>query len=113
PIDRLYENELFVDRYGFESALSSVYNSLGSNALYGRELKFGFLETLVGSYNNITATGHRYYRHNRHEYTFPATQSSINGIWSGFYNSINQLNIILNNVDNISTDPYHDLVKGE
>jgi hypothetical protein len=113
PIDQVYENELFKDRYGFETALSSVYYLLGTDPLYGKEMRYGFLETLVGNYNTITATGHTYYRHNRHEYSFPAPKASISAIWSNMYSGINQLNIILHNLDNIDGDPFQNMIKGE
>lgn len=113
PVDRLYENDLFNDRYGFETSLSAVYSTLGGTSMYGKELSYGFMETLVGSYNNLTATGHTYYRDNRYEYSFAGPQGRIGAIWSGFYSSINQVNIILQNIDNISNDPYYNIVKGE
>jgi len=113
PIDRIYENELFVDRYGFETALSATYTSLADPTLYGRELSYGFVETLVGTYTNLTDIRHRYYRENRHEYTYASSQQKILSIWQNFYAVINQINIILDHLDNIKDDPYYRLIKGE
>lgn len=112
PKDKVYENELYKDRYGFETALSGVYNSLGGTSLYGRELKYGFLETLTGYYN-APASGHSYYNAFRFEYANTTVQGYINSIWNEMYSNINKLNIILTKIENIKSDPYYNLVKGE
>ncbi len=112
PKDKVYENELYKDRYGFETALSGIYTSLGSTTLYGRELKYGFLETLTGYYN-APASGHTYYNAFRFEYANTTVQGFINSIWNELYSNINKLNIIVTKLDNIKNDPYYNLVKGE
>lgn len=113
PVDRVYENKLFLDRYGFETALSSVYTTLAANNLYGKELTYGFVEALVGSYTNIRSSGHAYYREYGYEYDFPSVEGKIGSIWAGFYGAINQLNIIEKNLYRIKDDPYYDLIRGE
>ena len=112
PKDKVYENELYKDRYGFETAIAGVYNSVAGASLYGRELKYGFLETLVGYYN-APSSGHAYYNAYRFEYMNASVQPMINSIWTSMYANINKLNIILSNVDNIKKDPYYNIVKGE
>lgn len=112
PEDKGYDNELLTDRSGFETVLAGVYKSLNSDTLYSLQMKYGFLETLVGSYNSL-GSSHYYYRSYRHEYTYEEPKKIIEGIWTNLYKVINQTNIILKKVDNIKEDPYYNIVKGE
>lgn len=113
PQDKAYDEDMFETRMGFEMALAGVYNDLNARPLYGKELKFGFMETLVGSYSNVVQTANPYYRSYRYDYTYPEFLQYPNGIWKGLYGAINQVNIILAEVNNIKADPYYNLVKGE
>ncbi|MFZ4263198.1 RagB/SusD family nutrient uptake outer membrane protein [Sphingobacterium sp. HJSM2_6] len=112
PINKAYEDELFADRSGFESVLAGVYHKMASVPLYGKELKFGFMETLVGSYTNLNSS-HYYYHASQHQYNYNIPLKRISEIWSESYNLINQTNIILKNIENIKDDSYYNLVKGE
>lgn len=112
PINKAYEEELFQDRSGFETTLAGVYETLNLDFLYGREMKYGFMETLVGSYT-ITNEGHKYYRSFQYEYNYDEPKSIVKSIWGQFYQVINQCNIILGNIERIKSDPYYDMVKGE
>lgn len=112
PEDQVYEKDLFSDRAGFEAAIASVYSSLSSPDLYGREMKFGFLETLVGTYN-LPNQSHDYYRGAVYQYNFERPMNSINAIWREQYLAINQLNLILSHIDAIRADPYVNLIEGE
>ncbi|MFZ4263191.1 RagB/SusD family nutrient uptake outer membrane protein [Sphingobacterium sp. HJSM2_6] len=112
PENKAYEENLFTDRSGFETALAGVYVSMNSPQLYGREMKFGFLESLVGTYTNL-GSSHQYYRAYRHEYGYDFPKTKIMDIWGNLYNVINQANVILKNVETIQNDPHYGLVKGE
>lgn len=112
PINKAYEDDLLTERSGFESALAGVYLGMSSSVLYGKELKFGFLESLGATYRSLGTT-HFYYRASRHEYGYPNPKRNIEQIWGGSYQMINQLNISLKNVDAIKSDPYYNIVKGE
>lgn len=112
PIDKAYEEDLLTDRSGFSTALAGVYETLNMDSLYGREMKYGFMETLVGTYS-LSNSAHKYYRSYRYEYNYEEPKKIIAKIWGKFYQSINQSNIILANVDRIKDDPYYNLIKGE
>jgi len=112
PDDVVNEDEIFTDRKGFQSALAGVYYDMSRPQLYGRELKFGFMDAMVGYYN-ITSSTHRYIETTKFNFTHANSRPLIDGIWSGLYKSINSLNIILNNIENLKTDPNYALVKGE
>ncbi|MDR2285313.1 MAG: RagB/SusD family nutrient uptake outer membrane protein [Sphingobacterium sp.] len=112
PINKAYEEDLLKDRSGFEAALGGAYESLASDTLYGRDMKYGLMETLVGSYSTLGA-GHKYYRLSRYEYNYDESKKFIKEIWSKFYKTINQVNVILKNIDHIQSDPSYNLVKGE
>lgn len=113
PNDKAYQNNLLTDRKGFEMALASVYTNLIANSLYGVEMKYGFLESLVGSYNPVNSSSHVYYRPYRHEYNHTTSEKFIEEIWSDLYKTINELNLILEKIENIENDRYYNLVKGE
>ncbi|MFU1857525.1 RagB/SusD family nutrient uptake outer membrane protein [Sphingobacterium sp. NGMCC 1.201703] len=112
PIDKAYEEDLLTDRTGFATALAGVYETLNTDTLYGREMKYGFVESLVGSYN-VTNEAHKYYRSYEHQYNFEDPKKIIANIWGKLYQSINQANIILASVDRVKDDPYYNLIKGE
>ncbi|MBO9675420.1 MAG: RagB/SusD family nutrient uptake outer membrane protein [Sphingobacteriaceae bacterium] len=113
PNDVVNEDEIFSsDGKGFQSALVGVYYRLSATQLYGRELKFGFLDAMVGYYN-IGATGHTYSDAVKFDFTNITTRPKIDGIWGGLYNSINAINIILNNVEKIKGNSNYALIKGE
>ncbi len=112
PENKAYEENLFTDRSGFETALAGIYVTMSSQVLYGKEMKFGFLESLIGTYTTL-GSSHQYYRAYRHEYGYEFPKSKIEDIWGASYNTINQANVILKNVEAIQNDPYYGLVKGE
>ncbi|QNR85153.1 RagB/SusD family nutrient uptake outer membrane protein [Pedobacter riviphilus] len=113
PNNVVNEDEIFSDDgKGFQSALAGVYYKLSATELYGRELKFGLLDAMVGYYN-ISATGHTYSDAAKFDFTNITTRPKIDGIWSGLYNSINTINIILNNVEKIKGNSNYALIKGE
>ncbi|MGN6417021.1 MAG: RagB/SusD family nutrient uptake outer membrane protein [Pseudobacter sp.] len=112
PNDKVFENELFTNRDGFENALADVYYGLTTPALYGRELKYGMLDVMAG-YWNIPAQQNPYSNIIGLNYQLPAYQPMISGIWSGLYTAINKTNTILKNIENIKDDKYYSLIKGE
>lgn len=114
PSNMAYETDLFEDRRGFEAALANVYVGLTSNNLYGRELKFGFIESLVAYYNQAyILSSHRLFQASQYNYTHIDTEPFIENIWLESYNLINQCNIIISNLDKIKDDPYYNIIKGE
>jgi len=112
PNDKVFENELFTNRDGFESALADVYYGLAHPGLYGRELKYGMLDVMAG-YWNIPAQQNSYSNVIGLNYQLPAYQGLLPVIWSGLYTSINKTNTILKNIENIKDDKYYQLIKGE
>lgn len=112
PINKAFEEDLFTDRPGFETALAGIYQSLSQQALFGLELKYGFMESLVGSYN-ITNASHKYYRASRFEYGYSDPRAILGRIWGELYQNINQSNIILTHIDNVHSSPHYNLIKGE
>lgn len=112
PINEAYEESVFKERSGFISSLASVYSDFSASSLYGKEMKFGFLETLTGSYI-APELGHRYYGSYNYHYEDTQVKTILSNVWGQYYISINQLNIILKNISRISTDPYQPLIKGE
>ncbi|MVZ61777.1 RagB/SusD family nutrient uptake outer membrane protein [Sphingobacterium humi] len=112
PVNKAYESELFNDRSGFESALAGIYAGLNTEPMYGKDLKYGFLETMVGSYNSLSSS-HYYYRSFRHEFGYQNPILASNNIWYASYQIINQGNIMMSHVDNLPKNLDYKLIKGE
>ena len=87
---------MFADEQGFEDALTGVYSSLASPALYGKELSFGFVDEIAQLYYNdyeknetpLTKTYDL-------RYTDTDVRRRIDKIWEEAYHSIASLNSLL------------------
>lgn len=106
PIDKA-----LLERQGFIEALAGIYKQMGREELYGRELEFGLLDVLAGYWE--IGPDHPYEAAYQYNYDVPSVKSKIVAIWSGLYSCIRQCNLLLEHMDNIENDPYHDIIKGE
>ena len=127
PKDRAPQSELFKDEQGFKDALVGVYLAMdkpqfkGFFGLYTNNLSMGMLSTLAYQYDNAATanpgtngtffTNVVYYM-----YTDGQVEQEINGIWSGMYNNIANLNNILVEIDGkkaVFTGDNFNRIKGE
>jgi len=112
PDNLVFEEDLFEARDGFESALADIYDRLGTSSLYGREMKFGLMDAMVG-YWQIPVQQHTYTQATAMDFSQTNNRTRVDAMWSGLYNAINKTNHILKNIDRIKGDDYYDLVRGE
>ncbi|WP_313533368.1 RagB/SusD family nutrient uptake outer membrane protein [Sphingobacterium athyrii] len=111
PKDEIYVDDALKDRIGFVKALAGIYLQLAEPGLYGRELKFGMLDVMAGYW--IVDSQHDYYAENQFDFQNLAFQQKRDVIWSKMYGAIYQCNLMLSYLDNIRSDVYYNLVKGE
>ena len=106
----LLENE-----QGFRDALIGVYTNMISESLYGRELTFGFFETLTGAYD-IPSGNVQYYPVSQGQLTNTDVKAKTDKMWEGLYNVIANVNNILDNIDakkNVFSGDIYSIIKGE
>ncbi|HEY7160432.1 MAG TPA: RagB/SusD family nutrient uptake outer membrane protein, partial [Acidobacteriota bacterium] len=127
PKDKVPQSDIFKDEQGFKDALTGVYLAMdkpmngGLYGLYTNNLSMGMLSTLAYNYDNATAAsvgnGGTFYN-NVVYYVYGDAQvtTEIDGIWSGMYNNIANLNNLLEQIDSrkgtFTKDNYY-RVKGE
>lgn len=85
--------------------------------LYGREMTYGFLDQLAQRYESDENASADYYEETWYTYPSIRTQNYYETFWTENYNLIANLNNLLANIDKrgdvITTEGYHDIIKGE
>lgn len=115
PNTEISTDDFFEDENGFKSALTGIYVRMAKDETYGRNLSFLFLEKLVQRYDGNTpesAISERIYDYKN------SSKGTINGIWSGMYRNIANINNLLEHLDIegtavLKTPGYYNLIKGE
>jgi hypothetical protein len=115
PRTKIKSAVLLKSEQGYKDALIGCYSLMKSEALYGREMTFGFVEAVAqqyDTYNNST-----YNDVSQFKYTTAApVRAQIDNIWRGMYNTIANVNNILDNIDKdkaLFTGNNYEIVKGE
>lgn len=89
------------DKYdGFKSALAGCYEDLSSTTLYGTNLTMTYVEAMgnmwfIESPNNLGGTKQTAYYFRIHNYSHSLTETAIKSIYSVFYNTILEANMII------------------
>jgi len=118
PKTNIDEKDLFDKEQGFKEALTGIYIAMCSNNLYGRELTYGFMDVIAQRYENAQNQNANYSDASVW-YTYPSTktQAYTDVFWTEAYNIIANLNNLLSNIEKngavITTEGYHDIIKGE
>ncbi|MGN0068880.1 MAG: RagB/SusD family nutrient uptake outer membrane protein [Prevotella sp.] len=114
PKAEVESDELFETESGFKDALIGVYLSLTDNSVYGKEMTFGFMDVLAQQYD--MARSNSYYYVKSYMYTDDAVCKIKDKMWAGLYNSIANINNILEQIE-AKGDVMHPnvraLIKGE
>ena len=114
PKSQVLADEYFTDDQAYKDFLVGAYEKMTSEALYGRNLTFGLVEVLSQDYD--LSTSNPYYEASNYNYTESSTRAMIDAIWSEQYNTIANLNLLLQYIDKTDRtafdDNYH-LYKGE
>lgn len=117
PRTKVKSDVLFETEAGFKDALIGAYTLLKAEALYGRNLSFGFVEVLPGAYN--------IYQHSTYkdlaaypapDYTTTSLRPQIDAMWEKMYNLLANVNNLLDNIDvhqSVFTGDNYNIIKGE
>lgn len=116
PIDRLGEDQLFVNSAGFIKALNGVYVEMAHENLYGQHMSAGALDVLA-QYYYIKSSTHVFEKFTLFAYTDANVKSTFSTVWAKAYELIANCNIIIEKCDEVSTDvlpqAYYNTIKGE
>ena len=115
PETEVKYDDLFSYKNGFKDQLTGVYTSLCTEGLYGAHLTFGMLDALGQQYVWQQEAGTYYHLH-RFEYKNSTSEGVISGIWSNMYNTIANVNILLQGLDeypDVLTAKERNVFKGE
>lgn len=113
PATEVEDTELFKSQQGFKEALAGVYSSMVQDKTYAKEMLYGAVAVLGDEWDNIPTS---YQDLQKYDYDATAPTATINGIWSGNYNSIANANNILKHIDNaqgLFTGDNYEIIKGE
>jgi len=117
PKTEVKVKENFENETGFKDALTGVYLLMTSESLYGRDLSYGMVDVLAKQYTEISSSYHDYYYMARYGYTDDTCIDRFDAIWSSAYNTIANLNILIENVDKASPSLFtannQSIIKGE
>ena len=115
PRTKVKSDELFKTEAGFKDALIGVYTLMKAEALYGRELSYGFVDVVTGPYAAFNNTV--YYDVSQWKYlTSTTVRSQIDAIWMKMYNLLANVNNLLDNIDDrqsVFTGDNYNIIKGE
>ena len=125
PKDQVPQSTLFKDEQGFKDALIGVYLGMDKNhstyGIYTSDLSMGMMSTMAYNYDNATVAnvgvGGAFYNNVVYYiYLDGQVRQEIDGMWSGLYNNIANLNNILIQIESKKEVFHHDnynRVKGE
>ncbi len=119
PKTHVEEKDLYKNEQGFKEALTGIYIDMTSNALYGQNLTYGFIDFLAQRYSVEPSYAEDFDNPKWYEFEQNSdnTLNYTNNIWSKSYNLIANLNNLLANIekngDRIVTEGFHDIIKGE
>ena len=115
PSTEVKYDDLFSYRNGFKDQLTGVYTALCAEELYGAHLSFGMLDALGQQYFWLQESGIYYHLH-RYAYDNSKSQGVISDIWSNMYNTIANVNILLQGIEDhrgVLADDEEKIYEGE
>ena len=114
PQSQVEDTDLFSSESGFKEALAGVYSSMVSEDTYEKEMLYGALSILAQEWTGYPSS--TYDDLIGYDYTTTYSENIIDGIWSTSYNSIANVNNIINSIDdyeNVFYDNNYSIIKGE
>lgn len=94
PKTQIEEDVLYQREAGFKDVLYGAYVSMASSSMYGREMTFGLVDVIGQVYPNTNPSA-VYGRAKSYTYTDVNVEGLIGGIWQGSYNTIANLNSLI------------------
>jgi len=96
PKSEVSSDKLFETPDGYRTALNGVYLNMSGSDLYGRNLSWGFLETIA---QTTEVNGAIYKSMQKYKYDDTNVKGYISSIWSKAYNSIANINNLIANLE--------------
>ena len=114
PKSEVKADVLFETEAGFKDALSGVYLLMTNSSAYGLDLTLGFNDVLARQYT-LNSTFCDYYDESEYRYEKENVESRIARIWLAQYNTIANVNNILENLKGYDEDalPLYNVYKAE
>lgn len=97
PKSQVEDSELFSTETGFKEALSGVYSSMVNEATYTKEMLYGTIAILGQEWTNYPSANYQDMVDYNYSAAYPT--SIIANIWKNNYNSIANVNNIINQID--------------
>lgn len=113
PKSQVEDSELFTSEQGFKEALAGVYSSMASESTYSKEMLFGTIGVLGHEWDNYPTS---YTDMVDYQYSAATPSALIAKIWSTSYNSIANINNLINHIDgnkNLFHKNNYSIIKGE
>lgn len=99
PENAISDEDLFENGFGYRNALNGIYINLADDALYGRELTWGFLSAIAQDYDqSASVSSPAYADASNLIYTSTETEPVVSAIWEKSYLAIANLNKLIENV---------------
>ncbi len=115
PGSEIKYDEMFSSKNGFKDQITGVYTALSSETLYGANMTYGMMDALGQQYVWSLPNGN-FHDFSKFEYNSVVSTSVINSVWSTMYNTIANINILLQGVEeygDVLTDEERRLIEGE
>ena len=116
PKDKQTEEQLFATMEGFNSAVNGIYVSLGSDALYGKNLSYEMLD-ILGKRYQVNSKQDYFTQLNAYNYSEKTVADQIQATWEKAYKVILNCNVILKNLEerreNVVNEANYKLLRGE
>jgi hypothetical protein len=116
PVDRLGEDQLFVNSAGFMKALNGVYVEMAHPDLYGQNMSAGIIDVLA-QYYYIRSSTHIFEKFTLFTYTDAIVKGAFDNTWRKAYELIANCNVIIEKCGDAPSErlpqPYYDIIKGE
>lgn len=98
PQSEVKYDDMFSTKNGFRDQLTGIYTAMCGESLYGAHLTYGMVDAMGQQYVWSQEAGN-YYHFWRFEYSNSTCESIISAVWGGMYNTIANINILLQGID--------------
>src|SRR5690554_4604175 len=102
PAGELPHDQLLKDEKGFENALYGAYATLSKPSLYGEHLSHNLMDLLAQYFESLG--NERVLNIQQYNYLHSTVEASLLEVWGDMYNNISNVNNILENLENFSSE---------
>lgn len=114
------EQDQFTNYKGFRDALTGCYMTMAGNDIYGERLTMTDIENLASLWyvgSDYETSAPLMFQLTNHQYSKDEARAAIKSIYSGLFNTITSVNVLLKNIDekgkNITDPAARAMIEGE